>query len=328
MFDVVLAPLLSSRELIDVLEPEVIADHVASMTDRRLRQYTDEVLLYSHPLVWNSMPKLTRELVYDRVRAAMPGLIRELLSDAAEHVEQLVSLRAVFVARLAADREALVRMFEETAGPLLAFVPRLAAVLGFALGFAALAGWRTWPTWWFPPVAIACVAIVGHTLASLALPPLFLRNRATASRAWCRFVATEALSLQHVAYGMLYGPESERTKELVRRHVQPIVDEVVRAYDPMATLAFGRAGIGTIRDRVGEKAVAVSTDPFDHWAFNRNRSARLEELLRSRVDALPDATFVEVLRPCLGAGAFSLALWPGAVFGVVAGGLLLGWALM
>jgi hypothetical protein len=73
-----------------------------------------------------------------------------------------------------------------------------------------------------------------------------------------------------------------------------------------------------LRRSVGEKAVEVSTDPFDHWPFNQDRAVVVEALLRERMEQLPPQEFQDLLRPCFQEDELKLIL-TGAVLGFLAG---------
>jgi hypothetical protein len=124
--------------------------------------------------------------------------------------------------------------------------------------------------------------------------------------------------VQSIIYAMLYGPKSERAKALIRKHIQPIVDEVVEDYAPLSQIAVSDDALDVIRESVGEKAVSVSTDPFDHWPFNKDRAKIIEALLRERMERLPPKDFQDLLRPCFEEDELKLIL-TGAVLGFFAG---------
>jgi hypothetical protein len=118
---------------------------------------------------------------------------------------------------------------------------------------------------------------------------------------------------------MLTGPRSEHAKEVIRRHVRPVVDEAVGSLRPAAELTVGGPeDLERIRETVGEKAVEVSLEPFDHWSFNRERGAVIERLLRERMEALPPAEFQDLLRPCFQEDETKLIVL-GGVLGLLAG---------
>ena len=101
--------------------------------------------------------------------------------------------------------------------------------------------------------------------------------------------------------------------------MQPIVRE---AMDPLLQLpteiAVGSKGFEEMMSRVGEKSVAVSTDPFDDWHFNKERALVVEQLLRERMEEMPSEEFQDLLRPCFQEDELKLIL-VGAALGFLAG---------
>ena len=75
----------------------------------------------------------------------------------------------------------------------------------------------------------------------------------------------------------------------------PVADRVLETYAPAGQLVVADEKLDEIRDSVGEKAVAVSTDAFDHWPFNRERSAVIESMLRERMESMPPDQFQDLL---------------------------------
>ncbi len=69
---------------------------------------------------------------------------------------------------------------------------------------------------------------------------------------------------------------------------------------------------------VGEKSIAVSTEPFDDWHFNQERAEIVERLLRERMEELPSDQFQDLLRPCFQEDELLLIL-VGAALGFLAG---------
>jgi uncharacterized membrane protein YheB (UPF0754 family) len=147
---------------------------------------------------------------------------------------------------------------------------------------------------------------------------LFLRRQHEVAAVWCKLVTTEIITLQHIMYAMLYGARAEKAKALIKRHIQPVADRVMQTYAPASQVIVGEDKLDEIRESVGDKAVEVSTDPFDHWPFNRDRAIRAEELLRERMEDLPPQDFQDLLRPCFQEDELKLIL-TGAVLGCLAG---------
>ena len=181
-----------------------------------------------------------------------------------------------------------------------------------AHGLIQLAVWIFYKEWWVLPAFGIFVGYATNWLAiNMIFRPLhprkflgwtihglFLRRQREVAATWCRLVSTEIITLQHIIYAMLYGVRAERAKRLIQRHIRPVADRVLESYAPAGQVMVDRETLGEIRDSVGEKAVAVSTDAFDHWPFNRDRAKRAEQLLRERMEGLPSDEFQDLLRPC------------------------------
>jgi uncharacterized membrane protein YheB (UPF0754 family) len=320
------------EELFLSMEPEKIADHITKIMDRRLEAYTDEILFYEHPSVWRLLPQTIKDGVYERVREEMPQLVHNLIGEAAEKIDELIDFKHMLVSRLERDKDLLNRLFLEAGSEEFKFIIRSGLYFGFLFGLIQLTVWIFVDAWWVLP---GFGVFVGYTTNWLAInmvfrplnptrvgpwtvQGLFLRRQKEVAGVWCRLVTTEIITLQHIMYAMLYGPQADRAKEMIKRHIQPVADRVMESYAPAAQVVVGEETLGEIRESVGEKAVAVSTDAFDHWPFNRDRAARAEELLRERMETLPSREFQDLLRPCFQEDEMKLIL-TGAVLGFLAG---------
>ena len=322
----------SLEEVFQTMDPERIADHITEIMDGRLEAYTDEVMFYSHPTLWQRVPGAIKNLVYRRVRREMPRLVRNLIAEISENVEDLIDFKHMLVERLENDKDVLNRLFLEAGASEFKFIIISGLYFGFLFGLVQLFVWVLFPIWWVLPffgivVGYAtnwfAINIIFRPLHPTKIGPwvlqgLFLKRQPEVAATWCKLVTTEILTIQHLVYAMLYGPRSERSGAVIKKHIQPVADEVVAAFEPFSRLATDDATFEEIKQRIGDKAVRVSTDPFDHWPFNRERSAILEEVLRERMVSLPPDEFQDLLRPCFQEDEMKLIL-TGAVLGFLAG---------
>ena len=320
------------EEVFRHMEPDRIAAHISEVMDRRLEAYTDEIMFYGNPTVWKLLPRAIKNNIYDRVREEMPVLVRNLMREAAENVEELIDFKDMLTERLEGDKDLLNRLFLEAGRVEFKFIIRSGLYFGFLFGLIQLGVWAFYKSWWVLPffgvlVGYAtnwfAINIIFRPLRPTKIGPwtiqgLFLERQKEVAAVWCRLVTTEILTLQHLVYAMLYGPRSDRARALIKRHIQPIVDEALEGYETVAGIAVGDEALEEIRESVGEKAVQVSTDPFDHWPFNRDRGQIIEELLRERMESLPPEEFQDLLRPCFQEDEMKLIL-TGAVLGFLAG---------
>lgn len=322
----------SLGEVFESMEPERIAEHITEIMDSRLEAYTDEVMFYSHPSLWQRVPRAIKNLVYRRVRREMPRLVRNLIAEISENVEDLIDFKHMLVERLENDKDVLNRLFLEAGAAEFKFIIISGLYFGFLFGLVQLVVWVLFPVWWVLPffgivVGYAtnwfAINIIFRPLHPTKIGPwvlqgLFLKRQSEVAGTWCKLVTTEILTIQHLVYAMLYGPRAERSGALIKKHIQPVADEVAEAFQPFTRFSTDEAVFEEIKQRIGDKAVRVSTDPFDHWPFNRERGAILEELLRERMVALPPDEFQDLLRPCFQEDEMKLIL-TGAVLGFLAG---------
>jgi len=320
------------EEVFRYMEPDRIAAHISEVMDRRLEAYTDEIMFYGNPTVWKLLPRAIKNNIYDRVRAEMPVLVRNLMREAAENVEELIDFKDMLTERLEGDKDLLNRLFLEAGRVEFKFIIRSGLYFGFLFGLIQLGVWAFYKSWWVLPffgvvVGYAtnwfAINIIFRPLRPTRIGPwtiqgLFLERQKEVAAVWCRLVTTEILTLQHLVYAMLYGPRSDRARALIKKHIQPVVDEALEGYETVAGIAVGDEALEEIRESVGAKAVQVSTDPFDHWPFNRDRARIIEELLRERMESLPPEEFQDLLRPCFQEDEMKLIL-TGAVLGLLAG---------
>ena len=228
--------------------------------------------------------------------------------------------------------ELLNRLFLEAGKVEFKFIIRSGLYFGFLFGLIQLAVWIFYKEWWVLPLFGVIVGYATnwfalniifrplhpHHVGPWTIQGLFLKRQKEVARVWCELVTSEILTVQHMIYAMLYGPKAENTKALIRKHISPIVDEAVEAYRPVSGFAVSERSLNVLRESVGNKAVEVSTDPFDHWPFNRDRAKVIEQLLRERMENMPPDQFQDLLRPCFQEDEFKLIL-TGAVLGFLAG---------
>ncbi len=320
------------REVFEVMGPGEIARHVARMVEGRLAGYADEVMFYTHPAVWERLPHAVKTVIYDRLREEMPRRLHDLMHETAERIEELLDLKHMLIERLDGDKNLLNRLFLEAGSEEFKFIVRSGFYFGFLFGLVQLAVWIVYPAWWVLPVFGAIVGYVTNWLAlemifrplhprrvlGITLQGLFLKRQKEVSAVWCGLVTTEILTLQRLFYAMLYGPRAARTEELIKKHVLPLAEGTVAGYREIIGLAVSDARWEEIRGAIGAKAVAVSSDPFDHWTFNRERAEILEGELRERMERLSPEQFQDLLRPCFQEDEMKLIL-AGAVLGLLAG---------
>lgn len=330
--DTTMVHLGTLSEVFQRMDPDLIADHVVAVLEPRLEELTDEVMRRSDVILWDNLPEMVRNAVYQRVREELPGLVHALLQDVDQQVEQLIDLKDLVVQRLVDNRILLNRLFLECGAEEFKFIVRSGFWFGGAFGLVQLAVWLLYPAAWVLPAFGLLVGIATNWIAlNIIFRPLlptkvgpwtvqglFLRRQAEVAEIWCRIVTRDILTLQHMVRSMVEGKRSQRTRALIRKHIKLVVDRAVGPMRGFAQAAVGLRNFAGIKETVGETAVEVALEPFQDPDFIYARADAVAEELRQRMASLPPAEFQDLLRPCFQEDEVKLILLGGAL-GLAAG---------
>lgn len=319
-------------EVFEEMDPERMAQHVVTVMDQRIDFYTDEVALQGHAVLWENLPQMVKEQVYASVRRALPGLVGDLLRRIGNNVEDLMDFKHMIVSQLEGDKALLNRLFIEAGAAEFRFIVRSGLYFGFLFGLVQLAVWIAFPKWWVLPLFGLIVGWATNWLAlNIIFRPLhprkigpwtfqglFLARQSEVAATWCHLVTREIITIRNLVHALLHGPRSDRTRALVRSTIRPVVDEAMGLVKPVAQIAMGPRGFANIKEAVAEKALRVSTDPFEDRQFNEERAVVVEAIMRERMASMPPEQFQDLLRPCFQEDELKLIL-VGAVLGLAAG---------
>ena len=320
-------------ELFEQMEPAKIAAQIEKVIVPRLDKYTDQIVLQEQPALWRRTPAVLKQRIYERIRQSFPQLVENLMTEAATEIEELIDFKHMITQRLVQDRGLLNRLFLESGSEEFKFIVRSGLYFGFLFGLVQLTVWIFYPAWWVLP---AFGLLVGYATNWIALniifrplnpkrfgpwtlQGLFLKRQKEVAAVWCEIVTREIVNVRSIIHAMVGGPKAENTHAMIKKHIEPIVHQAI---DPLlmlpTQLTVGSKSFEEMMNRVGEKSIAVSTEPFDDWHFNHERAEIVERLLRERMEELPSDQFQDLLRPCFQEDELLLIL-VGAALGFLAG---------
>ena len=309
MVDQTLSRLGSLQEFFQEMEPEKIAAHLAEVTNARIEEYTDEVMLEKNGVLWENMPVILKNRVYSRARKQIPTLVDAMMNDMGENIEELIDLKHMIITQMSSDKVLLQRVFTEVGKSEFDFVIRSGFYFGFPFGVLQMFVWYAYPNEWILPI---CGIIVGALTNFLALNLIFqplnpvkilgmtFQGRfffffKEVAEVFCRIVTTDVMTVGTIMNAMMNGPKADRAKQLVKRHLKPFIEGgVVRT---LAQLTVGPSGYVDLKRSIEEKAFALSVEPFEDPVFNRDRGVIVERLFRERMESLSPEEFQDLLRP-------------------------------
>lgn len=330
--DATIAKIGTVREVFEHIDPQVLAAYIVQSVEPRIEEYVDEMMVQEHPTLWENLPQSIKNMVYERVRKNIPSLVDNLVVDITRNIEDLLDIKGMVTDQLIKDKQLLNRIFLECGEQEFKFIVNSGFYFGFLFGLVQMLIWYFYQGSWTLPLAGLIVGyatnwialnVIFRPLHPVKIGPfriqgLFLRRQKEVAQSFCRIVTHDILRVGNIVEAMLNGPHGERTRNIVKKHIKPLVDETSGITKPLTQLAFGPKGFADLKHKVGEKAIQISRSAFNDPVFNNERAAAVEAIMRERMMALSPEEFQDLLRPCFQEDEIKLIL-VGAALGFLAG---------
>jgi uncharacterized membrane protein YheB (UPF0754 family) len=330
--DSTLSRLGSVSEIIEQMNPAIIGQHILATLTPRLEELVDEIMRKRHRTLWQNLPKPIKQIAYSRVKAEVPRIVDNLVSDITPKIESLFDLKAMVIDHLEQDKQLLNRIFLECGRDEFSFIIRSGLWFGFLFGLPQLVLWYFLP---LPALLPICGFLVGWATNWLALNMifrpltpvkvmgftvhgLFLKRQDAVSDAFCTIVTEEILTVDLIVQAMLTGKEAERTRAIIQRHFEELVDEASGLIKPLTQAALGPAGFAQLKQETGQKAIDLSAQTLKDPLFNQQRAHVVKEIMAERMKQLPSEEFQDLLRPCFQEDEIKLIII-GGILGALAG---------
>ncbi|MCH8498241.1 MAG: hypothetical protein LAT63_07175 [Marinobacter sp.] len=330
--DATIAKIGTVQEIFEQIDPKLLAAHIIETVEPRTEEYVDELMLEEYPTFWENLPASARNMVYDRVRRSTPQLVDNLVEDVTVNIEDLLDIKGMVIERLAADKRLLNRIFLECGEVEFRFIVNSGLYFGFLFGLVQMTVWYFYQAWWVLPFFGLLVGFATNWIAlnvifrplhptkvgPVTLQGLFLKRQQEVAESFCHIVTHEILTVGNIINAILNGPNGERARNMVKKHIKQLVDETAGMGKALTQMAFGPTGFATLKNRVGDKAIELSQTSFTNPMFVRDRAQAVESIMRERMIALSSDEFQDLLRPCFQEDEIKLIL-VGAFLGFLAG---------
>lgn len=330
--DSTLSRLGSVSEIIEQMNPTIIAEHILSTLEPRLEELVDEIMRKRHRTLWQNLPKPIKQIAYNRVKEELPRIVDNLVADIAPKIESLFDLKTMVIDHLEQDKSLLNKIFLECGREEFSFIIRSGLWFGFLFGLPQLVLWYFFPV---PAILPVCGFLVGWATNWLALnmifrplkpvrclnfniQGLFLKRQAAVSDAFCTIITEEILTVELIVQAMLSGKEAARTRAIIQRHFEELVDEASGIIKPFTQAALGPKGFAELKQETGQKAIDLSTQTLKDPLFNHQRALVVKEIMAERMKQLPSEEFQDLLRPCFQEDEIKLIII-GGILGALAG---------
>jgi uncharacterized membrane protein YheB (UPF0754 family) len=326
-----IAKLGSPADFYERLDPELIAEHIVTTSQRDLHELVDRTMEREHPQLWRDLPPRVRAGIHDRVQRQLPEIVHAITRQIGENIDQLLDVKLMVIRHMEARPELANRIFTEVGARELRFIINFGFFFGFLLGVPVIFLTQAVPHWWVLPIAGTVIGYATNWLAiSMIFEPieprrvgrftwqgLFLKRQNAASEVYAHIIADEIVTVANISEELMTGPRSDRTRAMISAALRPAIDRAVPARDAVR-VAVGTREYDAIRESVATEGVDYTLAPLTDPAFNRSQAEGVRTMFAERMRRLPSADFAELLRSAMREDEWLLVLH-GAVLGFGAG---------
>ncbi|HVV12368.1 DUF445 domain-containing protein [Amycolatopsis sp.] len=330
--DLLTSNLLDLKEIFARIDPDRLTAQMEQPLLRAVDDIARDVLAEYQPRLWEALPSMAQELVVKQVQAAAPRLVRELLVEVRENLDEVLDVKHMTVQNLTSDKALLVRLIRETTRPEMRFIARCGIYFGFGLGVVQAVVWALTHNPWVLPIFGGCIGLFTDWLAikmiflprepvrvlpRLVLQGKFQRRRAEVARQYGELIAHEVLTLPNLLDAILRGPSSDRLLALVRRTVSKAVDEQAGR---LVSATIGAARLREMKETAAAEAIQRLPDTVRHAEGYLTEAMNVANMVEERMLALTPVEYEGLLRPAFRQEEWKLIV-VGGVIGFVVGEL-------
>jgi uncharacterized membrane protein YheB (UPF0754 family) len=315
------------------LDPEAIAEQILATADVEIHDVVERIMERERPRLWHDLPPRVRAAVHARVREQLPELVHTVTEEIGAHADDLIDVKLMVIRRLEANPALANRIFLEVGRKELRFIVNFGFFFGLLLGVpvAFLTEYAlTW--WWVLPIA---GVLIGYTTNLLGIrmifepvrprrigrfevQGLFLKRQPEVAGVYADIIADDVVTMSNVADDLMYGPNSDRTRQLIEDSLRPAVDRALGRARPAVRVAVGPREYDAIRASVAVEAADYAVAPLADAEFAARQRDGVRAFVAERVRALGPTEFSEMLRTAVHEDEWLLYLH-GAVLGFGAG---------
>lgn len=332
-----IAKLGSPSEFYERLDPDTIAEHILATSTDEVHALVEGIIRREHPQLWADTPPPMRAAIHARIDAQLPKLVHRVTDRIGEHIEQLLDVKMMVIRKIEAEPRLANRIFLEVGNRELNFVIWSGLFLGFLLGLPTIPLFQAVDQWWVLPLSGVIVGYLTNWIAikvifnpitpvkigPITLHGLFMRRQAEVAEVYAQVIADDIITLSNIGEELIHGARSDRTRHLIEEALRPAIDESLGIARGAVRVAIGTREYDAIRTRLATEAVDHTMAPLTDPVFNRQQSARVRELLATRLAVLSPPEFAEMLRSAMEEDEW-LLIFIGSVLGFVAGWIQLG----
>ncbi|WP_158882363.1 DUF445 domain-containing protein [Amycolatopsis anabasis] len=332
--DLLASNLLDLKEVFARIDPDRLTREIEQPLLRAVDDIARDVLAEHHPRMWELLPTMAQELIVKQIQAQSPRLVRQLLDELRENLDEVLDVRDMTVRNLTRDKALLVKLVRETSRPEMAFIARCGIYFGFGLGIAQAVVWALTKEPWVLPIFGGCIGLFTDWLAiKLIFVPRepvrlyrftwqgkFQRRRAEVARQYGEIISRDVLTVPNLLDALLSGPRSDRLLAMVRRMVAQAVDEQASLARPLVAVTAGGDLMREMKQAAAVKAMRRFPDTVRHATGYLTEAMDVANMIEERMLNLTPVEYEGLLRPAFRQDEWKLVA-VGGVIGFLVGEL-------
>jgi uncharacterized membrane protein YheB (UPF0754 family) len=332
--DLLTSNLLDLREIFAKIDPALITREIEQPLLRAVDHVARDVLEQYHPRLWEVLPTIAQELLVKQVQAATPRLVRELMNEIRENLDEVLDVNDMTIQNLTRDKALLVRLIRETSRPEMSFIARSGIAFGFALGLIQSLTWALTKEPLVLPIFGGCIGLFTDWLAiklifvprepirlwNVTVQGKFQRRRAEVAQQYGELIAREVLTVENLMATILCGPRSDRLLAMVQRTVEKVVDEQTSAAKPMVVMTIGTTRLAEMKQAAAVRAVERLPDTIRQAEDYLTKAMDVAKMVEGRMLKLTPIEYEGLLRPAFRQDEWKL-IAVGGIIGFLVGEL-------
>ena len=317
--DLMTSKLLDVKEMFGKIHPQRFAEALAPEMAPAMHRIIEDVARKEAPEFWEGLPVYVQAELVKQAMAGAPEFLADVIEDLQNHVYEVLDLKAMVVKLCEANKQDVVRMFQEVGESEFRIIENSGAYFGFLFGvvqmcvfyvvdtleksysgpllpvFGFITGYLT--NW----VALKLIFRPIHPTPILCglvvLQGAFLRRQKEVSEKFSKLNAELFCHAKNLWEEMMHGRLREEFGELVMRNTRHFTDVTLGPAKPVATLVLGPEAYGRMREHIAEQLVRELPKCVPCSYAYQDSALEVEETVSEAMKGLPPDEFEGVLHP-------------------------------
>jgi uncharacterized membrane protein YheB (UPF0754 family) len=309
--DLLTSRLVDTKEIFQRLDAGRIAEEIEGPLLLAVDDITRGVMARYQPGLWELLPPLAQEMLVKQVQAGSPELVRRIMAEIQDGIENVLDIRQVAVSALTRDKALLIKLIRDISKPEMAFIARCGVYFGLVLGlvqtvvwavtknplvlplFGALIGWFT--DW----LAIKLVFFPRRPkrIGPFTFHGVFQRRRDEVAKQYAEIVARDVMTVPNILDAVLRGPRSGHLLATIRRAVERTIDEQAATAAPVIAVTVGARAFDEMKYAAADRAMRYLPDTILHAKSYATQALDIRDTIATRMRRLTRVEYEGLLRP-------------------------------